>query len=102
MIRRAIMGHLRLLIQSLPLLMLVALAGCNRADATAQANGSAAAAAIPITVSATKVVELQRSVRIVGSLAGLETATLSNRITGVISHIYVDRGDRVKPNQTLL
>ena len=45
---------------------------------------------------------LQRSVRIVGSLVGLETATLSNRITGIISKVSVDRGDRVKPNQLLL
>jgi RND family efflux transporter MFP subunit len=33
---------------------------------------------------------------------GLETATISNRVSGRITKIYVDRGDRVQPGQKLL
>src|SRR4051812_43514178 len=77
--------------------------GCTKADQKADAAAKPAGQGpVPITLSPTKGMELQRTVRIVGSLAGLETATLSNRVSGSISKIYVDRGDRVKPGQKLL
>ena len=81
-----------------------ALAACNKpaqdaGDATTRPSGPPPVAVI---LAPARAVELQRSVRVVGSLAGLETATLSNRITGRISKIYVDRGGRVKPGAKLL
>jgi len=57
---------------------------------------------VNVTLSPARAVELQRSVQITGSLVGLETATISNRVAGRITKVYVDRGDRVKPGQTLL
>lgn len=81
------------------------LSGCGRTEAAtpkAQDSKAKGPPAVNVTVSPVKSMELQRSVRIVGSLVGLETATISNRVTGVVSKVYVDRGDRVKPNQPLL
>ena len=57
---------------------------------------------MPVVMTAARGMELQRSVRITGSLAGLETATISNRVGGRITKVLVDRGDRVKPGQTML
>ena len=79
------------------------ISGCGKADPKADAAAKPAGPApVPVTLAPAQGMELQRSVRIVGSLVGLETATLSNRVSGAVSKIYVDRGDRVKPGQKLL
>jgi membrane fusion protein, multidrug efflux system len=78
------------------------LAACNKPAQDAATTQPSGPPPVPVTLVPARSMELQRSVRIVGSLAGLETATLSNRITGRISKIYVDRGDRVQPNAKLL
>ena len=78
------------------------LGACNQAaqpTASTKPNGPPP---VHVTVLPARAMELQRSVRITGSLAGLETATLSNRVAGRITKVYVDRGDRVKPGQKLL
>ena len=67
-----------------------AVAACGRSEAAAKAQDAKPKAGPPpvsVTVSPVKSMELQRSVRIVGSLVGLETATLSNRVTGIISKV---------------
>jgi RND family efflux transporter MFP subunit len=76
--------------------------GCNRHPADLEPATRPAPAALSIKVIPARAVDLQRSVKVLGSLAGLETATLSNRITGIVSSVSVDRGDRVKPRQKLL
>jgi RND family efflux transporter MFP subunit len=84
-------------------LVALALAGCNKGQtpqaATTKPSGPPA---VTVSIGHARSAELQRSIRITGSLAGLETAAISNRVTGLVSKIYVDRGDRVKPNEKLL
>src|SRR4051812_2534765 len=77
------------------------LASCGKSEQAKADTTPKPAAPAPVTVRVSPVrsMELQRSVRIVGSLAGIETITLSNRVTGVISKISVDRGDYVTPGQ---
>jgi RND family efflux transporter MFP subunit len=79
----------------------VLLAACNKGVQTAATKPSGPPP-VNVTLSPARAVELQRSVQITGSLVGLETATISNRVAGRITKVYVDRGDRVKPGQTLL
>jgi RND family efflux transporter MFP subunit len=59
-------------------------------------------AVVPVKVRPAQARELQRTVRVVGSLAGLETVTISNRVTGVVGKIHADMGDRVQKEATLL
>jgi len=77
------------------------LAACNKATPTASTKPGGPPP-INVTLAPARAMELQRSVRITGSLAGLETATISNRVAGRITKVYVDRGDRVTPGQILL
>lgn len=92
--------HARLASAALAALLLAA---CGKGGDPAQTTTKPAGPPpVNITLAAVRTAELQRSVRVVGSLAGYETATLSNRVTGVISKIYVDRGARVKPGEKLL
>ena len=79
---------------------LVALGGCSKGSAAAAPTSGSA----PVTVTLEPAVEktdFQRYVRIVGSLAAYEKATLSNRVTGTVQKIYVDMGVVVKPSQKL-
>jgi RND family efflux transporter MFP subunit len=84
----------------------VLVGGCGKGEnaAVTKPGGGrgGAAEAVPVVLAAARGMELQRTVRITGSLRGLETATLSNRVGGRITKVLVDRGDRVKPGQTLL
>ncbi|MCL2640165.1 MAG: efflux RND transporter periplasmic adaptor subunit [Phycisphaerales bacterium] len=65
-------------------------------------SSSASPDAVPVRVRAAESRDLQRTVRVVGNLAGLESTTLSNRVPGTVEKIHVDVGDRVKPGTTLL
>lgn len=79
------------------------LAACSKPAANPQAaTKPSGPPPVPVSVVPARTMELQRSVRITGSLVGLETATLSNRVPGRVTKIYVDRGDWVKPGQKLL
>lgn len=82
----------------------LALSACGRKEEAGGAGNKPqpGAAPVPITVAPVRTMDLQRSVRVVGSLVGLETTTISNRVTGIVSKVYVDRGARVKPNDKLL
>jgi len=87
--------------------ILVLTAACIAACTKPAANAAVAPAApsvppVNITVVSARAMELQRSVKITGSLVGLETATLSNRVTGRVTKIYFDRGGRVKPGEVML
>jgi RND family efflux transporter MFP subunit len=70
--------------------------------ATKPGAGSGGPPPVNVVLMRAKAMELQRSVRITGNLVGLETPTISNRVTGRVTKVLVDRGDRVKPGQTLL
>ena len=85
------------------LLAATGLSGCGKSDAapsTTQASVTPAAKPVSVTVVPAKAMDLQRSVRIVGSLAAIEKPALSNRVTGTVSKIYVDVGDRVAPSKS--
>jgi RND family efflux transporter MFP subunit len=45
--------------------------------------------------------ELQRSVEAIGTLDPNEEVTVSNQVAGLVSKVYVDLGDSVKPGQLL-
>jgi RND family efflux transporter MFP subunit len=77
------------------------MSACGKGESTTATKPSGAAP-VPVVLTAAKGMALQRSVRITGSLAGLETATISNRVAGRITKVLVDRGERIKPRQTLL
>ncbi|HVT82995.1 MAG TPA: biotin/lipoyl-binding protein, partial [Phycisphaerae bacterium] len=77
------------------------LAACSK-PAAPEAATKPAQAPVSVELAPVQAMELQRSVRVTGSLVGLETATLSNRVAGRITKIYADRGDRVKPGEKLL
>ena len=79
---------------------LLGFAGCGKGSA-ATATAPAGPAAIAVTVAPVRVAPLQRSVHVVGTLAGLETAVLSSRVPGAVTSVLVDMGQRVKPNQEL-
>jgi RND family efflux transporter MFP subunit len=82
------------------------LASCGKgAEAKPTAANPTSAPApelLPVKATPAQARELQRSVRVVGTLAGLESATLSNRVTGIVEQIYADMGDRVAPGTKLL
>src|SRR6187399_1896169 len=87
------------------LLTAATLAACGKGTETAATKPSTTAPAVApviVTLAPARAMELQRTVKITGSLVGLETATLSNRVSGLVTKVYVDRGDRVKPNQVLM
>ncbi len=89
--------------QTALILTTILLAACNKgAQNPTAATKPGGPPPVHITLLPARALELQRSVRITGSLAGLETATLSNRVAGRITKVYVERGDRVKPGQKLL
>jgi membrane fusion protein (multidrug efflux system) len=77
---------------------------CGKGGETATKPGAGSGGPPPVNVvlMRAKAMELQRSVRITGNLVGLETPTISNRVTGRVTKVLVDRGDRVQPGQTLL
>jgi len=80
------------------------LSGCgkgNEAAATAPAT-QRAVRKVPVTVEPAKVMDLQRSVNIVGTLMPLEKVNISNRVVGNAEKVHVDLSDRIKPGQKLL
>jgi RND family efflux transporter MFP subunit len=84
------------------LALAAALAACGKSGTQTATTKPSGPAPVNVIVAPARSVELQRSVDIKGSLVGLETATISNRVAGRITKVLVDRGDRVKPSQTLL
>lgn len=77
------------------------LAGCGKENSAKAAAGAGSAKAVPVTVAEVRIMPLQRTVHVVGSLLPLERATLGNRVTGNVTKIYVELGDQVKPGQRL-
>jgi RND family efflux transporter MFP subunit len=78
------------------------LAACGKSDPQNATTKPSGPPPVSVVLMPARAAELQRSVDIKGSLVGLETATISNRVAGRITKIMVDRGDRVKPSQVLL
>ncbi|MCL2646605.1 MAG: efflux RND transporter periplasmic adaptor subunit [Phycisphaerales bacterium] len=78
------------------------LTACGKDAQTVPTTQASSPPSVPVKVRVAESRGLQRTVRVVGNLAGLETATLSNRVTGTVEKVYVDVGDRVKPGATLL
>lgn len=57
---------------------------------------------VAITVDKATARPIQRIVRVVGSLYGQEELTITPKVEGKITKIWVDLGDRVKPGDLLL
>jgi multidrug resistance efflux pump len=74
--------------------------GCgkeNSASATQPAQGQTVRPPIAVTATKARMIDMQRSVRVVGDLMPLESVTLSNRVTGTINQVNYDRGSEVPP-----
>ncbi|MFN3652256.1 MAG: efflux RND transporter periplasmic adaptor subunit [Armatimonadota bacterium] len=96
------------------LLLLVAAAGVffwfkGASGAAAGAQGekkeeqaAAAAAPVEVTVEPVAASTLTEPLRVTGTLKTDETVTLSTKATGMVEHVYVKEGDRVKRGQLLV
>jgi multidrug resistance efflux pump len=86
-------------------LALIALAGCNRSQAEAPAQGKREAApvfrAIPVTVGRAEARTVARSVETSGSLLAWEEVRATTEQPGTIARLRVDLGDRVTAGQVL-
>lgn len=74
--------------------------GCDESKA-ANTQPSQQAAPIPVATLQIDSTELQRTVKVVGTLAAFERVTISNRVVGVVTSLNADQGDTVRPGQVL-
>ena len=80
----------------------IVLAGCGRGNAGGATTQAAGPKPVAVTVMTAKSQDLERSVRVVGSLAAVERPVISNRVTGTVSKVFADVGDKVKPGAVLV
>jgi RND family efflux transporter MFP subunit len=85
---------------ALVMLTVAAGLGCDR-DAAAKRAEERAADPIPVTVAASVVAPVQRSVEVTGTLFGDEEATVSAKVAGRIVAILRDVGDRTAAGEPL-
>jgi len=78
-----------------------ALVGCSKEPAAATSQPAPAVEKVAVTVVPARVQPLQRKVHVVGTLVGLESAALSNKVPGMVTAVSVDLSSRVKPNAPL-
>jgi multidrug efflux pump subunit AcrA (membrane-fusion protein) len=77
---------------------------CNQKEEQKTAQnlpGAATAAPVPVVVQVPVSLPVQRSVDVVGTLYGEEDATISAKVSGRITAIYADVGDRLPPGKML-
>lgn len=75
------------------------LAGCSEKSKDNEAKPPQEA--IAVLLRPTRVQPLQRSIQVVGTLFGDEEPTISTKVTGRITHIFKDIGDRAMPGEAL-
>ena len=81
-------------------LALSLVAGCSRETASPTARG-AAPQAVPVTVSAVREIQLDRSLPIVGTLFAKDSATVAAEVEGRVEKTLAEFGDRVKAEQEI-
>jgi membrane fusion protein, multidrug efflux system len=81
------------------LITLATLSGCGKKP---EAQGvQRSAQTVTVQVVPTKLLTVQRTIEIVGTLYGDEEATISSKVAGRVSKTLVDIGDRVEAGQAL-
>lgn len=80
--------------------MPAAISGCDKYEAAAT-QSAREVAPIPVSTFSVQASELQRTVKVVGTLAAQERVTISNRVVGIVTSLNADLGDTVKPGQVL-
>ena len=80
------------------LALALALTACDRKEAAQQHKASDPVA---VMLAPTKLQDVRRTVEVVGTLYGDEEATISAKVSGRITDIHKDVGDRLAPNEPL-
>ncbi len=99
----ALSSHALVTRQTFLPLLAVLLAGCNPPDApkTGKKDGKTAPTLPPraVTVERVESRPMERVVSVIGSLAAIDQATLSVKVTGRLQSISVDLGSRVRADE---
>ncbi|HEY3490132.1 MAG TPA: efflux RND transporter periplasmic adaptor subunit [Candidatus Deferrimicrobiaceae bacterium] len=87
-----------------PIIVLLAAAGCGAKKAEAPKGGTAKTPPAPVTVlvEAARRTPITRKVEFVGTLAGVDQVTLASEVDGTVQRVNADLGDPVRRGQTLL
>lgn len=87
-----------------PFVALLAAAGCGGKKAEAPKGGAAKSPPAPVTVlvEAARRTAITRKVEFVGTLAGVDQATIASEVDGTVQRVNADLGDPVRRGQTLL
>ncbi len=92
----------------LPVMLVIPLmlgTGCGKEEPTSPGRGGAPARDLPVvdvTIAPVQVETVRRSVEVLGGLFGDEEATISAKVTGRITQILKDVGDRADPYEPLV
>ncbi|HEY5996301.1 MAG TPA: efflux RND transporter periplasmic adaptor subunit [Candidatus Deferrimicrobiaceae bacterium] len=88
----------------LPFLALLAAAGCGgrKAEAPKGAAAKSPPAPVSVLVEAARRTAITRKVEFVGTLAGVDQATIASEVDGTVQRVNADLGDPVRRGQTLL
>jgi RND family efflux transporter MFP subunit len=81
--------------------LVVATLGCSGSRATGR-NGKSSGSAIRVKVQQVKLVQIRRSIDVVGTLAASDEVTVSAEVEGRVSRIHADLGDHVGAGQPLI
>lgn len=80
---------------------IIALTGCKKSTEQASADDNAEREEL-VGVTVLHPQEIQREITLSGNLQGYQTVNVSPSLTGKIEHIYVEVGDRVRKNDSLV
>lgn len=84
------------------LLLLASLTACGRKpERTPEANAGERAG-VAVSLQPSKVLPVQRVIRVVGTMHGDDEVTIAAKVPGRIAAIHRDMGDRVSPQDVLL
>src|SRR5688572_8524614 len=86
---------------ALPLLLLVALAGCQKPASVETTTEARSTAPPEVRVTTPKEQVRPRTVRVQGSLIGDESAVIGTKVGGMVVAVHVDLGMAVKAGQPL-
>ncbi len=79
--------------------MVLAIPGCRKKEHSARQ--SKPAAPIAVVLQPTTLLDVQRTVEVVGTLYGDEEAVISAKVPGRVTQIFKDVGDRINANEPL-
>src|SRR3989442_51225 len=80
---------------------MLGMCGCGKRDDVAGAAPSRASDPVPVTLETSRLQDVQRAVQVIGTLYGDEETTISAKVSGRITNIFKDIGDRLAPGDAL-